>query len=136
MKTIQAYKKIEGENIPILDCKIDGVKGVIIKAGDKYGIFINHREIENSDEEFMILAHEWGHYTSGMLYCLGSDKTHISQCEYKADRKAIIEFLPFERIKDAIKNGCQTAYEFSEFLDLPEQFIVKAFKHYKNMGLI
>ena len=136
MKTLQVYKKIENENISVLNCNVDGVKGVIIKTGDKCGVFINHREIENSDEEFMILAHEWGHYASGTLHGLSSDKAYISQCEYRADRKAVLEFLPFERIQEAIKVGCQTANEFSEFLSLPEQFVLKAFNHYKNMGLI
>ena len=133
---MQVYKKIEDENIPVIDCAVVGVKGVIIKSRDKYGIFINHKEIENSDEEFMVLAHEWGHYASGTLHGLSSGKTHISQCEYRADRKAVLEFLPFERIQDAIKNGCQTPYEFSEFLDMPEKFVLQAFNHYKNMGLI
>lgn len=29
-----------------------------------------------------------------------------------------------------------TSYEFSEYLDLPEEFVVKAFAHYKAMGEI
>lgn len=29
-----------------------------------------------------------------------------------------------------------TSYEFSEYLDLPEGFVVKAFAHYKAMGEI
>ena len=136
MRTVQVYKKIEDENIPVIDCDAGGIKGAIVKYGDKYGVFINHKKIENSDEEFMILAHEWGHYASGTLHSLSSGKTYVGQCEYRADRKAVIEFLPFKRIQEAIKNGCQTPYEFSEFLDMPEKFVLKAFNHYKNMGLI
>ena len=136
MKTLQVYKKIEDDDIPIFDCKTDGVKGVIIKSDDKYGIFINHKELKDSDEEFMVLTHEWGHYASGTLYGFSSDKTYVGQCEYRADRKSILEFLPFERLQEAIKNGCQTAYEFSEFLDLPERFVIVAFNHYKAMGKI
>ena len=136
MKTLQVYKKIEEENIPVIDCNIGGIKGAIIKSGDKYGIFINHKELEDSDEEFMVLAHEWGHYASGTPHSFSSEKTFISQCEYRADRKSVLEFLPFDRIQNAIKSGCQTAYEFSEFLDLPERFVVMAFKHYRDIGLI
>ena len=136
MKTLQVYKKIEENDITVLDCKIEGLKGVIIESDGRYGIFINNKEIENSDEEFMVLAHEWGHYATGTLYRFSSDKSYISQCEYRADRKAIVEFLPLERIQEAIKSGCQTVYEFSECLGLPEKFIVKAFNHYKSMGLI
>ena len=134
MDTICVYKKIEEENIPVVDCKIDGFKGLIINVDGKCGIFINSKEIESSDEEFMILAHEWGHYASGTLHGFEANKIYVSQCECKADRKAIIEFLPFEHIQDAIKYGCQEVYEFSEFLNLPEEFVVKAFNHYRAMG--
>ena len=136
MEILQAYKKIEDENIPVLNCDIDGVKGMIISSGDKHGIFINRKAIEDSDEEFMVLAHEWGHYSSGMLHSLGDNKTYIGKCEYRADRNAVLEFLPFERIQAAIKDGCQMPYEFADFLDMPEKFVIIAFKHYRDMGLI
>lgn len=134
MNTTRVYKKIEEENIPIVDCEIDGFKGLIVGVDGRCGIFINSKEIENSDEEFMILAHEWGHYASGTLHGFGTNKTQVGQCEYRADRKAIIEFLPFEHIQEAIKYGCQEVYEFSEFLNLPEGFVAKAFNHYRAMG--
>lgn len=136
MNINKVYEKIQENNIKVLHFGLPNIKSVSVETNNKYGIFINHKEIENSDEEFMVLAHEWGHYASGTLHGLSSGKTHISQCEYRADRKAVLEFLPFERIQDAIKNGCQTPYEFSEFLDMPEKFVLQAFNHYKNMGLI
>ena len=136
VKTLQVYKKIEEDDILVLDCKMDGIKGVIIKSDDKCGIFINHKELKDSDEEFMVLAHEWGHYSSGMLHGLGDNKTYIGKCEYRADRNAVLEFLPFERIQEAIKDGCQMPYEFADFLDMPEKFVIIAFKHYRDMGLI
>lgn len=136
MKTLQVYKKIEECGVPVFEGGITGVKGLIIESGGKYGIFLNSKEINNSNEEFMVLSHEYGHYASGTLHRFNSDKSCISQCEYRADRRVITEFLPIEKIREAIDNGCQTSYEFSEYLDLPEEFIVKAFAHYKAMGKI
>ena len=60
----------------------------------------------------------------------------VSKHEYRADRKAVLDFLPIEKVKSAIKAGCRSAYEFSEYLDVPEQFIIKAFLHYNAMEMI
>ena len=136
MKTLQVYKKIDECGVLVFEGGIAGVKGLIIESGGNCGIFLNSKEIHNSDEEFMALAHEYGHYASGTLYRFNSNKSYVSQCEYRADRKAITEFLPIKKIREAIDNGCQTSYEFSEYLDLPEEFVVKAFAHYKSMGEI
>lgn len=136
MDVVEVYKKIEDENVQTFSFGISGVKGLTICANGVCGVFINDKEINDSDEEFCVAAHEYGHCATGTLYSLNSDKSYISRCEYRADRKAVLTFLPFERVQDAIVNGCQTTYEISEFLDLPEKFIIKSFNHYRAMGLI
>ena len=47
-----------------------------------------------------------------------------------------VHFLPIDKIKSAIKDGCHSVHEFAEYLDVPEQFIIKAFQHYTAMDLI
>lgn len=136
MNLVDVYKKIEDNDVQIFSFGISGIKGLTICTDGNYGVFINDKEIENSDEEFCVVAHEYGHCTTGTLYSVSSDKFYISQCEYRADRKAILTFLPTERLNNAIYYGCQTSYEFSEYLGLPEKFVVMAFKHYRGMGLI
>ena len=75
----------------------------------------------------------WEKRKSNPLY---SSFDVISRHEYRADRKSVLDFLPIEKIKEAIKSGCHTTYEFAEYLDVPEQFIIKAFEHYNAMNLI
>ena len=136
MNLQDVYNKIEDNGIKVFPFGVDGLKAVTIETDNKYGIFLNQQEIDDTDEEFCILAHEYGHCKSGSTHKLYSPFDLVCKHEYKADRRAIIDFLPVDKIKTAFKNGCQTVYEVSEFLDMPEEFVSKAIKHYTCMGLI
>ncbi len=132
----KVYRKIQGNGIELMHWGLPNIKSVSIETGGRYGIFINHKEIENSDEEFCVLAHEYGHCMTGSTHPPYSPMDIISKHEYKADRKAVLDFLPINRIKSAIKDGCRTIYELSEYLDMPEPFVLKAIQHYAAMELI
>lgn len=130
------YQKIQDNGIEIMHFGLSNVKSVSIEVDGKYGIFINHDEIESSDEEFIVATHEYGHCMTGSTHPPYSPLDIIAKHEYQADRKAVLDFLPVDRIKSAIKDGCRSAYEFAEYLDLPEQFVIQAFRHYTAMDLI
>ena len=132
----KVYNKIEDNDIKVFPCRIKNVKSVSIETNNKYGIFINYDEIKTSEEEFLVATHEYGHCMSGSTHPLYSPFDIISRHEYRADRRAILDFLPIERVKEAIRYGCKTPYEFSEYLDIPEKFVIKAFEHYNAMNLI
>ena len=136
MSLDQVYEKIQNNNIEIFNFGLENIKSVSVEADGRYGIFINHKEIEDSNEEFIVATHEYGHCMTGSTHPPYSPLDIISKHEYRADRKAVLDFLPLDKIKSAIKNGCRSAYEFSEYLDVPEQFVIKAFQHYTAMDLI
>lgn len=136
MNLSKVYEKIQENNIKVMHFGLPNIKSVSVETNNKYGIFINHREIEDSDEEFLVVTHEYGHCMTGSTHPPYSPLDIISKHEYRADRRAVLDFLPIERIKLAVKDGCRTVYEFSEYLDLPEQFILKAFQHYSAMEAI
>lgn len=130
------YKKIQDNNIKVFPYGLQDVKSVSIEADNKYGIFINFNEINSSDEEFCVAAHEYGHCMTGSTHPPYSPLDIIIKHEYKADRKSVLDFLPIDMIKEAIASGCKTTYEFSKYLDMPEEFVIKAFLHYSAMNLI
>jgi hypothetical protein len=136
MNIDKVYQKIQDNNIEVFNFGLPDIKSVSIETDGMYGIFINHKEIENSDEEFVIATHEYGHCMTGSTHPPYSPFDIISKHEYRADRRAILDFLPIDRIKSAIKDGCHSVYEFSEYLDVPEQFVIKAFQHYTAMDLV
>ena len=136
MNIDKVYAKIQENGIKVLHFGLPNIKSVTVETNGKYGVFINHKEIEGSDEEFLVATHEYGHCMTGSTHPPYSPLDIISRHEYRADRRAVLDFLPIDRIKSAIKDGCRTIYEFSEYLDLPEQFILKAFQHYIAMEAI
>lgn len=136
MNIDNVYQKIQENNIKIFHYGLPGIKSVTVETDNKYGIFINHKEIVDLDEEFLVTTHEYGHCMTGSTHPPYSPLDIISKHEYRADRRSVLDFLPIEKIKSAIKDGCRSAYEFSEYLDVPEQFVIKAFQHYTAMDLI
>lgn len=136
MNIDEVYERIQDNGIKVMHFGLPNIKSVSVETDNKYGIFINHKEIESSDEEFLVATHEYGHCMTGSTHPPHSPLDIVSKHEYKADRKAVLDFLPIDKIKSAIKVGCHSAYEFSEFLEVPEQLIIKAFYHYNAMGLI
>lgn len=136
MNIDSVYEKISENGIKVFSYDIPDTKAATIEMNKKYGIFINHDLIKDKDEEFLIATHEYGHCLSCATHKLNSKFDLISKHEYKADRRAVLDFLPIKRLYEAIDEGCQTVYDFSEYLELPEEFVVKAFKHYMAMELI
>ena len=136
MNVEMVYDKIQENGIKIFHHGISGIKSISVETNNKYGIFINNKEIADSDEGFCVATHEYGHCMTGATHPLNSSFDIISRHEYRADRKAVLDFLPIDMIKSAIKHGCRSIHEFSEYLDLPEQFVIKAFQHYSAMDLI
>lgn len=136
MNIDKVYEKIQSNGIELMHFGLPNVKSVSVETDGIYGIFINHKEIEDSNEEFMVVTHEYGHCMTGSTHPPYSPVDLVSRHEYKADRKAVLDFLPINKIKAAIKYGCRSIYEFSEYLDMPEQFVLKAFQHYNAMDLI
>lgn len=136
MNIDKVYEKIQNNHIKVMHFGLPNIKSVSVEVDGNYGIFINHDEIQTSDEEFLVATHEYGHCMSGSTHPPSSPLDILLKHEYRADRKAVLDFLPLDRIKSAIKNGCRSAYEFSEFLDVPEQFVIKALQHYTAMDLI
>ena len=136
MNIDNVYSKIQENDIKIFHYGLPGIKSVTVETNGKYGIFINHDGMTSLDEEFIVATHEYGHCMTGSTHPPHSPLDIIAKHEYKADRRAVLDFLPIENIKAAIQHGCRTVYEFSEYLDVPEQFVVKALQHYTAMDLI
>lgn len=130
------YRKIHDNKIKLFSYEIPDVKAVTIELNKRYGIFVDYDKINNADDEFMVLSHEYGHCATGSTHKVNSKYDLICKHEYRANRRAILDFLPIDLLKQAIKYGCRLKHEFAEYLDLPEEFIVRALEHYKHMNLI
>lgn len=125
------YKKIDDEDIEIFTHRLKSCDAVTIEVEKEYGIFIDKARLKNSSDEFMALAHEYGHCESGTTHKLDSEFQSIGQHENRANRAAVYEFLPVEKIKDAFKHKYFDYWEIADYLDMPEPFIIMAIEIYR-----
>ena len=64
----KVYKKIQENGIKIFPFGLSNIKSASIETNNKYGIFINYDEIKDSDEEFLVATHEYGHCMTGTTH--------------------------------------------------------------------
>jgi hypothetical protein len=78
-----------------------------------------------------LLAEEVGHYQTSCGNILNPKTITNQKQEYKARVWAFKKLLPYEKIVSALKYGCRTIYDLSEYFSLDEEFI-KDCLHYYN----
>lgn len=131
----QLNKKLTKNNIKKFYYNLpEGRKGVSIEYEKEYGIFIDKSQIEDRDEEFCVTVHEYGHCASGATHKVYSKFDLIEKHEYKANRKAIMDFLPLRKLQKAFDADCREIWQIAEFFDLPYKFVEMSINYYKNIG--
>ena len=124
------YNKISDEKIEVIYYNMRTYDAATVKINGNYGIFIDRNKIKNSHDEFMALSHEYGHCKSGATHKLCSPYQLIEQHENRANRAAVHELLPVEKIKDAFKHKYFDYWEIADYLDIPEAFVKMAIEIY------
>ncbi|MBR5156057.1 MAG: hypothetical protein IKW62_06220, partial [Clostridia bacterium] len=131
----QLNKKITKNNISKFNYKLPaGRKGVTIEYEKSYGIFIDTSQIEDTDEEFCVTVHEYGHCVTGSTHKLCSKFDLIEKHEHKANRRTIFEFLPLKRLQKAFDADCKEIWQIAEYFDLPCKFVEMCINYYKETG--
>lgn len=91
-------------------------------------IWINRSLSEN--RKTCILAEEIGHYKTSSGNILDLTDINNAKQELKARKWAYNKLIPFEKIIEAVNAGCGKPYEFAEYLDLDEAFVIECLKYY------
>lgn len=128
------YDKLFDLNVLLFHANTGNHKAITILYKDSYGIFYNSHGFSDSYDEFEVLVHELGHIKSGSTHKLNSPYQLIRQHEVRANRCAVHEFLPLEKLLSAINNGYTELWELSETLDMPKEFIKMAIDTYRMEG--
>lgn len=120
------YEKLISEYDDVLDIEehpmiCDGLYGDNV-------IWINCSLSEN--RKTCILAEEIGHYKTSSGNILDLTDMNNAKQELKARKWAYNKLIPFEKIIEAVNAGCGKPYEFAEYLDLDEAFIIECLKYY------
>ena len=129
---VDVYEKIQNEKIEVFTRSMKPCDAATVEVEGEYGIFIDRKKITNKQDEFMALSHEYGHCKSGATHKLYSPYQLIGQHENRANRAAVHEILPYERLINAVNKGNTEVWQLAEYLDMPEQFIKMAIDLYET----
>lgn len=136
-KLSNLYRIADKNNISIYNYNMgeSGITAASVRFSDTVGIFIDYNKIDTLAEEKMLLSHEIGHCKTGAMYSPDTAFETKERCEYRADKWAVYNLLPFRKLKTAVKKGYTEVWQLAEYFDVTEDFIKTAFKVYQNNGL-
>ena len=130
----KVYNLLVDSNIFLENFRLKNQKAAAMKIDNAFGIFVDYNQIDSLYEEFITVAHEAGHCMTGATHKVSSPMDLVSRHEYRANKWAVHNFLPFENILKAAKAGYESISEMSDFLDLPPEFVHMALDIYRNEG--
>ena len=135
MQTIDKVERaIINTGAQLRQMPLKGIKAITVKADDKYAVFVDMGDFSRISERAAAEAHECGHVATGTVHALGSPLEEIGRHELKADRWAVHRFLPWGKIKKAMRSGYTEAWQLAEYFDFDERFIRIALYVYRIEG--
>lgn len=96
-----------------------------VSTYDEDGDFIlmDYSLIQDGGQERVHMAHELGHCITGSFYNVYTPYDVRAKHEYRADKWAVHELIPFEIFQRAIKAGNTEIWQLAEYFDVTEDFI-------------
>jgi hypothetical protein len=123
----------------IKEAEEEGVEVTVIPLPQKLkGLYADkvvaiNKGIKTSAEKACILAEELGHYHTTAGNILDQSKIQNRKQELKARRWAAQKLIRVEDFIKAYEAGIRNRAELAEFLEVTEQFIDTALKHFSNI---
>lgn len=125
------YEELIAENpgVDIMDRHFnsDNIKGLYFNGK----IAINDN-IETTVEKMCILAEELGHHYTSSGTIIDMQDTGNRKQEHIARCWAYNKLVTFEQLIDAFESGCRNRYEFAEYIEVTEQFLLDAMEQFKQ----
>lgn len=123
--------ELEREDICVLDCPLQANRCLALANGRLVGV--DTRRFDTQAELRTALIHEDGHFASGAFYTAYSPYQLKAQAEHRADKAAVLKYLPYEELAARLRAG-DTPAEAAEYFCVTEDFLRKACEMYRNMG--
>jgi flagellin-specific chaperone FliS len=117
----------ERDNIIIIEKHFKSdAKGLC--KGNKIGISV---KLSTDKEKACVLSEELGHFYTSYGNILDQTKVANRKQELRARRWGYEKLVSLNSLISAFENGATTKYEIAEFLNVTEEFLDEAIKHYK-----
>lgn len=101
-----------------------------IKAGGRFGVFLDTVRIRTGAQELDAASHEWAHIVSDATYGVNAPPDVVAKAETRATRTQIERVLPYREMLQAMKAGDTTAFALAEHFGITEDLVHKAYDYY------
>lgn len=98
-------------------------------------IGIDTDKLQTTAEEATAAAHELAHCDTGSFYNVYSPIDSRRKNENRADRYAILRYIPEEELLSAVRSGLQELWQLADYFGFTEDFIKKAICLYRHGNL-
>lgn len=116
------------ENINVIEMKFKGdIKGLYCS-----NTIAISKKLETDAEKTCVLAEEIGHHYTSSGNILEQSNINSAKQEKKARRWAYERLIGITVLIHAYKSGVRNRFELAEFLNVTEDFLEEALKHYKE----
>lgn len=127
---LQMYQDIDSNEIRLFMHEIEFTDAATIEFNQRYAIFLDCNWFESIADMKSALAHEIGHCLTGCTHKSISPIDLIQKHEYKANRWAVEQYLPYEKISSAINAGYTEPWQIAERFNISEEMVVWAISYY------
>lgn len=126
----ELYNHANRRGISIMHANMTHNVAVTTQLDDGDYIAMDYRRLHVARHHKTVLAHELGHIETGSLYFCSSSYETRGRCEARATRWAIETLLPFERLRDAMREGYTEAWELADYFNIDESLVRAACIYY------
>ena len=127
---ISALEYATSQDIDIDWLPLSSLDALSIEHKGQYAIVLDPNKIESSADENTKLAHELGHCLYGGFYSSTTPLYIREKHEYKANVWAAKFLVPWDELREAVRNGITEPWELAEYFSVTEAFIDLALEYY------
>lgn len=107
--------------------------GMLVWGGGMDPLIVVDESIRDTRRINEITAHELIHYDRKDGNLLAMPAFAADMCEARARSATLLYCVSLERLADAYENGCRERWEFSEYLEIPEDTFSAAIERLQQL---
>lgn len=110
--------------------------GATIRDSGQYAIFLDFSQMQSVRFLRGVCLHELGHTATGALHKVYSPFETVGRSEHRANKWSAEHFLTDNDFRTAFADGYTELWELTEYFDLPEDDVSKAYRYWtENKGI-
>ncbi len=125
------FQIAQDAGITVEYCSIPRNESISVQDDAGNFVLMDYGLIASGAKERTHLAHELGHCETGSFYNRYSGLDVRQKHENRADKWAIEQLIPKDRLDQAVAEGYTDLWQLAEYFDVSEDFMKKAVCWYK-----